>query len=488
MTRTPIDYRPVVYVIGCIIGGLGAAMLLPMVADMIARNGHWQTFAILAGFTMLVGIAMVLATRSSINTDGRTTYQQTFIMMTCVYAVVPIFGAVPFFFGAPQLSPIDALFETISGVTTTGATVMTDLQSQPAGILLWRGLLQWIGGIAIIVIAMAILPGMRIGGMQVFMRDNYDAFSSVLPRAVATARDITIVYLVLTVGCILAYIWSGLTIFDAIVHAMTTIATGGFANYDSSFTELGAATEYVAVLFMILAALPFLRYVQINAGNFRPLLHDTQVHGFLILILVTCGALILWQSLDSNAPLETIVRKSLFNCISILTGTGYASDDYNAWGSFAVTVIFLAGLIGGCAGSTCCSIKIFRYQLLLASLRVQIRRMIFPHALVNVRYQGNKVPGSVSTSIMVFFVVFLGTMMVSSLLLAMTGLDFVTSVSGAAAALANIGPGLGEVIGPSGNYQSVSVMAKVILIITMVMGRMEMLVIYAIFSRKFWQG
>ena len=463
-------------------------MLLPMMADIIAGNGHWQTFAILSGFTLLVGSAMVLATRSSINTEKQTTYQQTFIMMTCIYAVAPVFGAIPFFFGAPHLDPIDSLFEAISGVTTTGATVMTDLESQPVGILIWRGLLQWIGGIAIIVIAMAILPGMRIGGMQVFMRHNYDSFSPILPRAAATARDITIVYLVLTLACMLAYLWSGLSFVDASVHAMTTIATGGFANYDDSFTGLGAATEYVGVVFMILAALPFIRYVQLNAGNILPLIRDTQVRGFLILIGVSCAALMLWQSLDSSAGFEVTLRKSLFNCISILTGTGYASDDYNSWGSFAVTVIFLLGLVGGCAGSTCCSIKIFRYQLLLANMRVQIRRMIFPHALVNVRYQGSKVPGSVMTSVMVFFVVFLGTMMVSSLLLAMTGLDFITSVSGAAAALANIGPGLGDLIGPTGNYQSVPATAKLVLIVTMIMGRMEMLVIYAIFSRKFWRG
>ena len=483
-----LDIRPIGFGIGWMVGGLGAVMLLPMIADIIAANGHWQSFAIAACFTMLIGATLVLATRAGIDPMARTTYQQTFIMMTGVYAVVPAFGAIPFLIGSPNLVLVDALFEAISGVTTTGATIMTGLESQPAGILLWRGLLQWIGGIAIIVIALSILPGMRIGGMQVFMRDNYEAFSSVLPRAVATARDIVMVYLFLTLACTLAYMWSGLSPFDSMIHAMTTIATGGFSNYDTSFSDLGANTEYVAILFMILASLPFIRYVQLNAGMVKPLIQDTQIHGFLITVIIVCGTLAIWQNMGLVADGEFAIRKALFNGVSILTGTGYASVDYNLWGSFAVSMIFLIGLIGGCAGSTSCSIKIFRYQLLLASIRVQIQRMIMPHAIVNVRYQGNSVPATITISVMVFFVVFLGTMMLSALLLAMTGLDFITSMSGAAAALANIGPGLGQEIGPAGNYQNLPDMAKIILIVTMVMGRMEMLVIYAIFSLKFWQG
>ena len=483
-----LDIRPIGFGIGWMVGGLGAVMLLPMIADIIAANGHWQSFAISACFTMLIGATLVLATRAGIDPMARTTYQQTFIMMTGVYAVVPAFGAIPFLIGSPNLVLVDALFEAISGVTTTGATIMTGLETQPAGILLWRGLLQWIGGIAIIVIALSILPGMRIGGMQVFMRDNYEAFSSVLPRAVATARDIVMVYLFLTLSCTLAYMWSGLSLFDSMIHAMTTIATGGFSNYDTSFSDLGANTEYVAILFMILASLPFIRYVQLNAGMVKPLIQDTQIHGFLITVIIVCGTLAIWQNMGLVADGEFAIRKALFNGVSILTGTGYASVDYNLWGSFAVSMIFLIGLIGGCAGSTSCSIKIFRYQLLLASIRVQIQRMIMPHAIVNVRYQGNSVPATITISVMVFFVVFLGTMMLSALLLAMTGLDFITSMSGAAAALANIGPGLGQEIGPAGNYQNLPDMAKIILIVTMVMGRMEMLVIYAIFSLKFWQG
>ena len=483
-----LDIRPVCFAIGWLVGGLGIAMLIPMLADLIAQNGHWQSFAISATVTILVGIALILATKTGVDTQGRTSYQQTFVMMTGVYAVVPAFGAIPFAFGATDSTIIDALFEAISGVTTTGATVLVGLEELPEGILLWRGMLQWLGGIAIVVIALSVLPGLRIGGMQVFMRDNYETLSSVFPRAVATARDIVFVYLILTLACGLAYMWSGLSVFDATVHAMTTIATGGFSNYDTSFAQLGMKAEYVSVIFMILASLPFIRYVQINAGTVRPLLRDTQVHGFLIVVSAIAATLALWQYSINNMNTEWAIRKALFNGVSILTGTGYASEDYNLWGSFPMGVFFLAGLIGGCAGSTSCSIKIFRYQLLIASIAVQIRRIHFPHAVINIRYQGKLVPNEIMASVMVFFVIFLFTLVTASLLLAMTGLDFITAFSGAAAALANIGPGLGPEIGPAGNYMLLPDDAKIVLIITMLMGRLEMLVVFAIFSVKFWRG
>ena len=276
--------------------------------------------------------------------------------------------------------------------------------------------------------------------------------------------------------------------FDATVHAMTTVATGGFANYDASFAAFGARAEYVAVVFMMLAALPFVRFVQMTAGTARPLLTDPQVRGFFLTAAVLVGVLTLWQVSQQETLSEQAFRKALFNTVSILTGTGYASADYMQWGAFAVTLLFFIGLIGGCAGSTSCSIKIFRYQLLFASVSAQLRRIYTPHGVFTPRYQDRAISDDVLNSVMSFFVFFIVTLGVIAVALGFTGLDFITSVSGAAAALANIGPGLGETIGPAGNFEPLNDTAKWVLVAAMLIGRLELLAVYAIFTVSFWRA
>ena len=481
------DFRPVGLAIGWLLVALGILMLFPLIVDLAQGTGNWQAFALSAALTSFVGVSLVFSTAAGVSSTASTSMRQTMVLIACVYTIIPAFGAVPFVIGATESRLIDAVFEAMSGFTTTGATVLDNLETLPEGLLLWRGMLQWIGGIAIVVIALSILPGLKFGGMALFMRDNYEAFSSVIPRAVATARDISLIYFLMTLACAISYLGTGLSLFDASVHAMTTIATGGFANYDASFTELGKPTEYVAVLFMILASLPFFRYVQFMTGSIQPLFRDTQVRAFLVTVLTIFLALVIWQRLAVEQPLEPAVRKALFNGVSILTGTGYSSADYNLWGSFPVAVMFLAGLIGGCMGSTSCSIKIFRYQLMLASVVAQIRRIHNPHAVIMPRYQGRNIPSDIASSVLVFFVVFLATLGGVALLLGFTGLDMLTSLSGAAAALANVGPGLGPEIGPAGNYGGLPDNAKLVLTAAMLMGRMELLAVYALMSARFWQ-
>jgi trk system potassium uptake protein TrkH len=269
---------------------------------------------------------------------------------------------------------------------------------------------------------------------------------------------------------------------------MTTLATGGFANYDASFSNFGAAVEYVAVVFMILAALPFVRYVQISAGHAGGLFRDSQVRAFLATAFVLVILLLIWQIWRSDLGGELAFRKTLFNTVSLLTGTGYASADYMGWGSFAIALLFFTGLIGGCAGSTACSIKIFRYQLFFASLRAQLSSIRSPHGVFIPRYSGRPVPEETLNSVMSFFVFFIVTLGLFSVLLGMTGLDLLTSVSGAAAALANIGPGLGAQIGPAGNFSGLSDTAKWILAAAMFIGRLELMVVYATLTVQFWRA
>ena len=353
---------------------------------------------------------------------------------------------------------------------------------------LWRGLLQWLGGIGIIVVAMVFLPELRVGGMQIFRSEGFDTFGKILPRAGQIAQRISVIYLALTMICAMAYLASGLTPFDATVHAMTTIATGGFANYDASFADFGAATQYFAVVFMMLAALPFVRFVQLTAGSAKPLFSDPQIRAFFATAAVLVLCLTLWKMNVLEVSGEEAFRGTLFNTVSLLTGTGYASADYMLWGGFAVAVLFFTGLIGGCAGSTACSIKIFRYQLLFASIRVQVARIRSPNGVFAPRYDGRPVGEDVLNSVMSFFMFFIVTLGVLSVALGMTGLDFTTSVSGAAAALANIGPGLGDDIGPTGNFAGLNDAAKWMLSLAMLLGRLELLAVYAIFTTHFWRA
>ncbi|MDA8747861.1 TrkH family potassium uptake protein [Litoreibacter sp.] len=479
------DLRPVGYVIGLLVACLGVSMTVPMAVDMAAENGHWPVFAQSAIITTITGGLIALATSNGVG--DRLSIQQTFLLTTGVWLALPIFGAIPFYIGATNSNFVDAFFEAMSGLTTTGSTILIGIDTLPDGIKLWRGLMQWFGGVGIIVVAMVFLPELRVGGMQIFRSEGFDTFGKILPRAGEIARHISVIYLGLTLMCGLAYLATGMSVLDAATHAMTTIATGGFANSDLSFAAYAPSAEYVAALFMMLAALPFVRYVQLVAGTAVPLFRDTQIRTFFGIALTLVLGLALWQIANGYNSGEVAFRKALFNAVSILTGTGYASDNYRLWGPFAVALFFLMGLIGGCAGSTSCSIKVFRFQLLFASIKTQIRRIHSPHGIFQPRYQGRTVPEDVLSSVMTFLVMFIVSLGILAILLGMTGLDFITSVSGAAAALGNIGPGLGDTIGPAGNFSTINDTAKWLLCAGMLIGRLELLAVYVLFTVNFWR-
>ncbi len=481
-----IDLRPVGYVIGLLLAVLGLTMLGPMVADISERNGHWPVFLESAVLTSLTGILTAISCQNGV--QPKLNLRQTFLLTSTVWLALPTFGALPFMLGESDFGLTDAMFEAMSGITTTGSTVMVGIEDLPAGLQLWRGILQWLGGIGIIVVAMVFLPELKVGGMQVFRSEAFETMGKILPRAAQIASGIAVIYVGLTIACMLAYITTGMEPFDAVVHAMTTIATGGFANSDASFSGYGAGVHYVAALFMILSALPFVRYVQLAAGHASPLLRDVQIRDFVL----TLAAAVLLMTISladySHGLTEKALRHSLFNVISVMSGTGFASDDYMQWGPFAVTMFFFLGLIGGCAGSTACSVKIFRYQILFASIGAQIRKIHQPHGVFTPRYDGRPVAEDVLSSVMSFFVVFIVSIGITSVLLSLTGLDFITSVSGAATAIANVGPGLGPLIGPAGNFAGLPDVAKWILILAMFVGRLELLVVLVLVTTEFWRS
>ncbi|RVT87047.1 TrkH family potassium uptake protein [Rhodobacteraceae bacterium CCMM004] len=481
-----LDLRPVGYVIGLLVAALGAAMTVPLLVDWSNGNGHWPVFLQSVIVTTLSGGLIALACANGVS--RALSLQQTFLLTVTVWLALPLFGALPFVLGATGARTVDALFEAMSGLTTTGATVFSGLDELPAGLLLWRSMLQWFGGIGIIVVAMVFLPELRVGGMQIFRSEAFDTMGKILPRAAEIASQISWIYVGLTFVCFLTYLGLGLSSFDAINHALTTISTGGFSTTDASFGAFQGAPEYMASVFMILASLPFVRYIQLIAGASRPILSDTQVRSFLALLAVAILGLTVYQMLALERAVEPAFREALFNVVSITSGTGYASVDYQLWGAFAMVVFFCIGLIGGCAGSTCCSIKVFRYQILMSAIGAQIRRLYSPNAVVPPRFDGRPVSEDVLSSVMAFFVLFIVSLGVLSVALGMTGLDFTTSLSGAAAAIANIGPGLGPIIGPAGNFGALNDTAKWLLIVGMLIGRLELMAVYVLFTVKFWRA
>ena len=480
------NFRPILLVIGLMLTTLGLAMLVPVLLDLVVENPDWQVFLAAASVTLFVGTSLVLVSRGI---DGRLRLHQAFLLTTLTWVVLPAFAALPFAFSELDLSYTDAFFEAMSGLTTTGSTVITGLDLAPPGILIWRSLLQWMGGIGIIVTAVAILPMLRVGGMQLFRMESSDRSEKVLPRAAQISAVISVIYLGLTMICGAAYWGAGMRGFGAVARAMTTIATGGFSTSAASVGHFRSASiDYIATLFMIVGSLPFLLYFQALRGHPLLLWRDSQVRWFVAILAVVIAALAGWQILGNDVRMADAVRYTSFNVVSILTGTGYATTDYMQWGPFAVTAFFFIMFIGGCAGSTSCGIKIFRFQVLYAAASTQMGRLLQPHGVFVAQFNRRPIPESVMDSVMSFFFLFALIFGVLAVLLTMLGLDPLTAVSAAASALANVGPGLGEIIGPAGNYASLSDAAKWLLSAAMLLGRLELFTVLVLFTRAFWEA
>ena len=479
------SYLPVFFINGILLALLGIAELIPGLLDLAYGHDNWQVFLASAFVTIFFGSAMAMAARRErVNLGLRA----AFLLTASSWIVIPIFAALPFAFSDLRMSYADAFFEAMSGLTTTGSTVMSGLDSAPPGILIWRALLQWLGGIGIVVMAFAILPMLQVGGMQLFRMESSDRSDKLMPRATQIAAIIAVIYLVLSLLCAFGYWLAGMTPFEAAAHAMTTIATGGFSTSDQSIGHFdNSAVDYLAALFMVIGSLPFLLYYQIVRGRPLELWRDEQVRTFFAIAAVVIAALVSWRMLSQGVPFFEALRYSTFNAISIVTGTGYSSTDYGLWGPFAVSLFFFAMLIGGCAGSTSCGIKIFRFQVLYGAARVQISRLLQPHGIFIPHFNRQPIADSVMNSVMSFFYLFALSFAVLAILLSLMGLDTMTAISGAATAIANVGPGLGDVIGPAGNFKPLPDAAKWLLSAGMLLGRLELFTIFVLFTRNFWR-
>ncbi|MGE0844994.1 MAG: TrkH family potassium uptake protein [Flavobacteriaceae bacterium] len=479
-----IDIRPALSVAGLLLTLLGTSMLLPAMIDLYFGNRDWVVFAGSGLMTVFVGVTMWVTCQGKAQAIS---LRQAFVMTSLSWIALVAFGALPYAWSVLGMSYTDAFFESMSGLTTTGATVINGLDFAPPGLLFWRALQQWLGGLGIIVMAVAVLPMLQIGGMQMFKTEAFETPDKILPRAAQISGMLSLVYAGLTGACALLYGFAGMRVFDAVTHAMTTVATGGFANHDASFGHFDSATiEMIAIAFMILGSLPFLLFVRMLHGDFREMFRDAQVRAFIGILAALIG-LLTARLLFNGVELGLAARDAAFNVVSIMTGTGYATKGYDLWGPFSISIFFFATFLGGCAGSTSCGMKTFRIIVVWEDLKQHVRRIVYPSAVSIKRYNGLPLPDNVSAAVQSFVFMFLACFAALALALSLCGLDTLSAISGAATAISNVGPGLGELIGPSTTFAGLSDTAKWILSIGMLVGRLELFTILILFVPAFWR-
>jgi trk system potassium uptake protein TrkH len=481
-----LNLRPVFHLIGLLSLTLGVLMLIPAALDWRSGNDNWHAFARASFLVCLIGGVAAMATRQAL-ADGLGR-RQSFLLTASVWAVLPALGALPFIFGAPHASPTHALFEALSGMTTTGTTVFTGLDDLPPGVLLWRSMLQWLGGLGIIIVALVFLPVLRVGGMQHFQAEAFDTMGKVLPRVYDISMGLLQVYIGLTLAAIMSYMAYGMNGFDAINHAMTTIATGGFSTSDQSFAKFTGPLEYVSALYMILAGLPFIRFVQLVGGSWTPLLRDVQVRAFLRWSAYAVLVIIVYRLMNSDGHPLDVLRGTLFNVVTLITGTGYGSEAVDGWGDFPLLVIVLMGFIGACTASTGCSLKVFRYLVLFEAIRAQMQRLRRPHEVVSLKLGGKRLEEDVISSVIVMFTVFIASFMLLSVGLSLTGLGLRASMTAAWTSICNIGPVFGPEVGATGAVDSFPEAAKWLMMLGMYLGRLEVLAVMVLLLPRFWRG
>lgn len=481
-----VAFRPVLFILGLILSGVAAAMLVPMLLDLAHGHRDWRAFAESAALTGFAAGLLVAGgwTRGRL----RFTAREGFLLTAVSWAFFGLFGGLPLMRSQLKLSFTDAYFESVSALTTTGSTVIEGLDNLSKGILLWRAMLEGIGGMGIVVLAVALLPFLRVGGMQVFRAESSEKSDKPLPRAAEIAAATVLAYLALVILCMLAYWALGMTFFDAVCHAMTTMSTAGFANYDASFAAFKSpALEWAATLFMALAGLPLLTYVRMAIGQWRDV-WTSQIAWFLAVAAALILAAAAWLWLAKAMPAEAALRLAAFNIVSVLTTTGFASADFNLWGGFPAVLFIMAMFIGGCAGSTAGGIKVMRFEILGRLGADTLRRLVHRRGVYRLAYQGKPLGEDVIASVTLFCFVYFISFAALTAALAATGLDFVTSLTGAAQAIGNIGPGLGEIIGPSGNFKTIPDAAKWLSVAGMILGRLEFMAVLVLFTRRFWRG
>ena len=476
------NYKTVFFTLGILQIILGVFMFIPIILQFIYSEIDSSFF----GASIVTIIFGTLFFLSNLDHDKKLSLQQAFLLTTLSWLSIAIFGSLPFIFSDLNFSFTNAFFESMSGITTTGSTIISNLDDMPRSILLWRAILQWLGGIGIIIMAITLMPIMNVGGMQLFKVSNNDSSEKILPKSKEIALRLIYIYTSLTILCGLTYKIFGMNFFDSLTHSMTTIATGGFSNYNESIGFFNSVSiEISAMIFIISGSLPFIAYIKFIGGDKKILINDTQIRTFFKIIIYSVIILSVYLMINESAEFK--LRTVFFNIISILTGTGYVNAEFDTWGSF--TLILFLGLmfIGGCAGSTTCGVKIFRIQILYLFISNQLKKIIYPKGIFVLKYDQNPIDNKFISSIISFIYMYFVIFFILTALLSLTGLDFVTSISGAATSISNVGPGLGSIIGPNGDFSSLPNVSKWILTLGMILGRLELFAILVLFLPSFWR-
>ena len=481
-----LNLKPIALAGGTVVCAVGFLLFIPLITEIFYQSESWQSYAVPILIYLIVGGSLVITNR---NVELKISIKEAFIITVLSWILLAFLSAVPFIYTKVNLSVVDALFESMSGITTTGSTVINNLDDLPKGILIWRAMLQWLGGIGIVVIALFILPFLRVGGMQLFHLEGDDPYDKFLPKISSVISKIVILYILLTLILIILYFSNGMNFFDSLAHSFTTISTGGFSTHDQSFAYFQSnSILLIAIIFMIIGSLPFLVIAQTSINNIFATIKDHQVRIFLLILIVSIFIIYFFAEMYIDGNLFQKIIIISFNTISIISGTGYVSDNFESWGNYASVLFLILMFIGGCAGSTTGGLKVFRFQILFKYLNMHFKKMLKPHVVIAYYFNNKSIPESTYESVMSFFFLYIFTFASSALLLSFSGLDFLTCISAAASAISNVGPGLGDIIGPDGNYSTLSNYSKIILTATMFLGRLEMLTILILFLPSFWKN
>ncbi|MGB4073068.1 TrkH family potassium uptake protein [Pseudomonas sp.] len=477
--------RIITFINGIFLLTLAISMAVPMLTLMIfSRPNELNAFLWSSLITFVAGMAMIIQGRPK---DVQLRPRDMYLLTVSSWVLVGIFAALPFMF-SQHLGLTDAIFESMSGITATGATVLIGLDSMSPGILIWRSLLHWLGGIGFIAMAVAILPMLRIGGMRLFQTESSDRSEKIMPRSHMVAKYMVAAYLGISLfGCLALWI-AGMGLFDAINHTMSAISTGGFSTSDQSvgkWSEPGV--HWVLVLLMILGSVPFVLFASMLRGNYKALIKDQQVRGFLTILLSTWVVMGTWYCLTTELHWLEAVRHVAVNTTSVMTTTGFALGDYSLWGGFAGMLFFYLGFIGGCSGSTAGGLKVFRFQVAYILLKANLMQLVHPRAVIKQQYNRHHLDEDIVRSILTFSFFFTITIAALALGLTLCGLDWITALSGAASTVSGVGPGMGPIIGPAGNFATLPDTAKWLLTLGMLLGRLEILTVLVLLMPTFWR-
>ena len=479
-----MNFRSVLYIIGLLISTLGCMMIIPTLFDLFSNHNNWSIFASTGIIIFLMGITIILAFKNK-NTKIRN--RETFLLSVLSWIFLAGIAALPLYLSDINISYTDAFFEATSGITTTGSTILVNIENASKGILIWRSILQWLGGIGIIVMAVAALPLLHMSGLQLFFSEQIEPNDKLKERVNNLAKTIIIIYAIFTLICAILLNITGMSLFDSICHSMTTIATGGYSTKNNSIGYFDNIwIEIIIIMGMIAASLPFIIYAK-SISNIKAVFMDKQVKGFLYTLIISIFIIAIWLSLKLDVNLIESIRISAFNVISIITGTGYSTEDFSEWGSFAISMLFIFMLIGGCTGSTTGGIKIFRIQILWQVILQQIQKVIRPHQILKITYSKAVIDDKTTLSILAIIFLFIISIIIIAGLLYWMGLDLLTAFSAAATSIAVVGPGLSNEIGPLGNFSNLPNQAKWLLSVAMIIGRLEFLAVLILIMPSFWR-